>query len=552
MKNIFTVLAMIIFVCLFGLQSSQAQPAANNTTVLILGPSVSGGIGSQEAQACISLGFSVELVSHAQWLAKSAADFATYRAVVLGDPTCQVGTSAISSAETTTGIWGPQIDGNVIIMGTDETFHAGQGGNQLNNKAMAFVLADDPLKTKTGAFISLSCYYSPSCVPTPIPVLDAVTIPGSCTMIGDCVLGCYNNAHIVATHPALVGLTDATLSNWSCSLHEVFSTWDSLNYQVLAIAKDIAANYIAPDGTSGIPYILARGAQVISDITLTPALATNIIGTPHTLTATLDSNGTPVAGRLVTFTAIGGPCAGVIGSSVTNGAGVATITYTCNTVGTQFIKATATINGLNQTSNTAQKIWIDNPLPVELSSFTSTVNGRDVTMNWTTATETNNSGFEVERSILGGEWSSVGHVNGNGTTTSPVSYTFTDRNVATGAYNYRLKQIDFNGNFEYFNLSNEVNIGTPESFSLKQNYPNPFNPSTKIDFALPKDGNVSLTVYDNSGKMVSSLVNGFKTAGYYTINFNAAGLSSGIYFYKVEFKSGDQSFVKVLKMSLLK
>ncbi|MBL8008393.1 MAG: T9SS type A sorting domain-containing protein [Ignavibacteria bacterium] len=552
MKNIFTVLALVLALCLSNIQTTEAQPAGNSTTVLILGPSVTGGVFSEEATACTGLGFSVEVVSHAQWLAKSAADFATYRGIILGDPTCQVGYSYISSAEATVGIWGPQIDGHVIINGTDPVFHSGQGGNLLTQKSIAFMLADDPGQTKTGAYISLSCYDYNAGVPTPVPVLDAVSIPGSMTIVGAPVIGCYNNAHITATHPAMTGLTDADLSNWSCSIHEAFYTWDSLNYQVLAIGKDVVSNYIAPDGTQGIPYVLARGAQVISDITLGPLTDTNHIGDPHTLTAVVDSNGSPVVGRLVTFTAIGGPCAGFLGSALTDGTGSASITYTCMSIGTQFIKATATVNGLAQTSNTVTKVWEDNPLPVELSSMTSSVAGRDVTINWITASELNNSGFDIERSLTAGEWTNVGHVAGNGTVSSPSSYSFTDRNLAAGTYSYRLKQTDFNGNFAYYYLSNEVVIGVPESFSLKQNYPNPFNPSTKIDFALPKDGNVTLDIYDNSGKLVSSLVNEFKSAGYYSINFNAAGLSSGVYFYKLGYKSGEQSFVKVLKMSLLK
>ncbi|MBK7160622.1 MAG: T9SS type A sorting domain-containing protein [Ignavibacteria bacterium] len=552
MKNIFTLLALLLTVCFINLQEVNAQPAANNNTVLILDETVTSGINSVEAQACITAGFSVEIVTDAQWAAKSQADFATYRAIILGDPTCQVGNAAIDAAENNRTTWSPEIDGNVVIVGSDPVFHQFQGGATLVQKTINFVLSDDPGKTKTGAYICLSCYYSSTCLPTSVTVLSALAAAGAdFKVIGDCVLSCYNDVHITATHPALTGLTDATISNWFCSLHEAFTEWDSLNYQVLAIAKDIAVNYIAPDGTSGIPYILARGARVISDITLGPDTATNIIGTNHTLTATLDSNGTPVVGRSVTFTAIGGPCSGVLGSSVTNGAGVASLTYTCNSTGIQFIKATATINGLGQTSNTVRKTWIDNPLPVELSALTSTVSGRDVTINWTTITETNNAGFDIERSA-NGEWTKVGNVTGHGNTTASENYSFNDRNVASGRYNYRLKQIDFNGNFEYFNLSNEVNVGAPDNFSLRQNYPNPFNPSTKIEFALPKDGNVSLSVYDNSGKEVASLINENRAAGYYTVDFNAAGLASGVYFYKLDVRSGDQSFVKVLKMSLLK
>jgi len=172
-------------------------------------------------------------------------------------------------------------------------------------------------------------------------------------------------------------------------------------------------------------------------------------------------------------------------------------------------------------------------LPVELASFVSVISNNNVTLNWTTATEINNSGFDIERSIVNGQWSTVGNVVGNGTTTSPVNYSFTDRNLNSGNYNYRLKQIDFNGNFEYFNLRNEVVIGVPSKFELSQNYPNPFNPSTVINYQLPSLSNVSLSVYNISGKEVKSLVNGKQEAGYYTFELNASDLSSGIYFYRL-------------------
>jgi len=182
-------------------------------------------------------------------------------------------------------------------------------------------------------------------------------------------------------------------------------------------------------------------------------------------------------------------------------------------------------------------VWNSNLLPVELASFTSAVSGSNVNLNWSTVSETNNSGFEIEKRNARSEtldvWTSVGNVAGNGTSNVSHNYSFTDRNVASGKYNYRLKQIDFNGNFEYFNLSNEVNVGTPENFSLSQNYPNPFNPGTSINFSLPTDSKVSLKIYDMSGKEVANLLNDVKTAGYYSINFNASSLSSGVYFYSI-------------------
>ncbi|MBK8983673.1 MAG: T9SS type A sorting domain-containing protein [Ignavibacteria bacterium] len=139
-------------------------------------------------------------------------------------------------------------------------------------------------------------------------------------------------------------------------------------------------------------------------------------------------------------------------------------------------------------------------------------------------------------------------MRGNGTTLSAMNYTYTDRSLNSGVYSYRLKQIDFNGSFEYFNLSNEVNIGVPSTFEMSQNYPNPFNPSTKINYDLPKDGLTVLRIFDISGREVSTPVNEIQTAGYYTVNFNGSNLSSGIYIYTLT--SNNQTVTK--KMLLVK
>jgi len=192
--------------------------------------------------------------------------------------------------------------------------------------------------------------------------------------------------------------------------------------------------------------------------------------------------------------------------------------------------------------------YADPVLPVELSSFVSVINNSSVTLNWATASETNNSGFDIERSSVNGTWSKIANVSGNGTSAIGHNYTYTDRNLSSGIYNYRLKQIDFNGNYEYFNLSSEVNIGIPVKYDLSQNYPNPFNPSTVINYDLPFDGNVSLKIFDMSGKELMTLVNEVKTAGYYSVNFNASDLSSGVYFYTI---SAD-NFTATKKMVLLR
>ncbi|MBE2190140.1 MAG: T9SS type A sorting domain-containing protein, partial [Candidatus Kapabacteria bacterium] len=120
-----------------------------------------------------------------------------------------------------------------------------------------------------------------------------------------------------------------------------------------------------------------------------------------------------------------------------------------------------------------------------------------------------------------------------------------DYNVASGKYNYRLKQIDFNGNYEYHNLTSDVNVGTPTKFSLSQNYPNPFNPTTNLEFGISELGFVSLKVFDVSGKEVATLVNETRPAGYYNVNFNATSLPSGVYYYRLE----SNGVSKVMKMA---
>ena len=189
------------------------------------------------------------------------------------------------------------------------------------------------------------------------------------------------------------------------------------------------------------------------------------------------------------------------------------------------------------------------PLPVELSSFTSAVTANKVTLNWSTVTETNNSGFDIERAASGSNtFSKVGNVAGHGNSNTTVNYTYNENNVASGRYNYRLKQIDFNGNYKYYDLSSEVIVGVPTKYDLSQNYPNPFNPTTKISYTIPVDGKVSIKLFDMTGKEVAQVVNSLQTAGYHSVEFNASNLSSGTYFYTIE----ANNFVATKKMMLVK
>ena len=186
-------------------------------------------------------------------------------------------------------------------------------------------------------------------------------------------------------------------------------------------------------------------------------------------------------------------------------------------------------------------------VPVELTSFAAVVSENKVTLNWTTASETNNPGFEVERKSASSNWQKIGFVNGNGSTTELKRYSFIDQNLNEGKYNYRLRQVDYNGTFEYSN-SIEVEVLNPDKFELNQNYPNPFNPITSIKFSLPSAGNVKLSVYNLLGQEVQTLVNGFKAAGVHTVSFEAKNLNSGIYLYKLE----ANGLTSVKKMTLLK
>jgi len=177
----------------------------------------------------------------------------------------------------------------------------------------------------------------------------------------------------------------------------------------------------------------------------------------------------------------------------------------------------------------------DIPLPVELSSFTSQTNANNITLDWTTSSEINNAGFDIERSMTNEEFLKAGSVAGNGNSNTPHNYSFTDKNLQSGKYKYRLKQIDFNGNYKYYELSGEVAIGIPDKFYLSQNYPNPFNPSSNLGFGISNSGFVSLKVYDALGNEIAVIVNERKNAGYYNYQFSTVNyqLPSGIYFYSL-------------------
>ena len=205
----------------------------------------------------------------------------------------------------------------------------------------------------------------------------------------------------------------------------------------------------------------------------------------------------------------------------------------------------------------------DYVIPVELISFTATSNGNEVILSWSTATELNNHGFEIQRKFCSNSFVTIGSITGHGTTTSPNQYSFVDKILDAGKYFYRLKQLDFNGTFEYSNVI-EIDVRSIDEFTLKQNYPNPFNPTTKISWQSPVSSWQTLKVFDILGNEIATLVDEYKPAGIYEIEFSNAethhgvslpsgvssrgGYASGVYFYRIQ--AGN--FIETKKMIFLR
>ena len=217
-----------------------------------------------------------------------------------------------------------------------------------------------------------------------------------------------------------------------------------------------------------------------------------------------------------------------------------------------FTQTIPDVQAVNFQSTVLNIQLVPNQVPVELVSFTAIRKETGVELSWSTATETNNKGFEVQKSQLSKvkgqmNWMNIGFVEGNGTTTESHSYSFNDQNIQPAKYQYRLKQIDLDGSYEYSNIV-EVEVSLLGEFSLGQNYPNPFNPATVINYSIPEKSFVVLKVYDVLGKEITTLVNEVKPAGNFKVEFDAANLTSGVYIYKLE----SENHLLVKKMLLVR
>ncbi|WP_257453135.1 kelch repeat-containing protein [Archangium lipolyticum] len=263
------------------LVSTRPPGVVSTNKVLILDSTVIHGEDSMEANEARNLGYAVDVVSEAQWAAMTAADFASYRAIILGDASC-AGLTVVQAAVNNRNVWGPIVDGNVIIVGTDFVHHYEYTGTRNSIAFAAFQTG------KTGAYISLSCYYHGIQSNTQVKLLEPF---GGFTVTG---VGCYDAAHIVAQHDALNGLTDRQLSGWNCSVHEAFDVYPDADFTALVIALDRDST-MGPrwpgsrdfaDGSHGVPYILARGA--------TPVMCGDgVVQYPEECDAGKATNGTP-------------------------------------------------------------------------------------------------------------------------------------------------------------------------------------------------------------------------------------------------------------------
>ena len=270
-----------------------------------------------------------------------------------------------------------------------------------------------------------------------------------------------------------------------------------------------------------VPSVKLYNSDVIFSATVTP--------TPAIGTITVDF---PDGNTLSTFP-------GVVAMRVRTAGNVSVGNYTITIMG-------AGPNGTPVHKRTVTLV-VGVVIPVELTAFNASVNKNDVRLDWTTATELNNLGFEIQRKVVDGQYESLGFVNGKGTTTEVNNYSFTDNKVDAGSYSYRLMQKDYDGSFAY-SQEVEVQIDIPLEYALEQNYPNPFNPTTTIGYSIPEDNLVTIKLYDVLGNEVITLVNDQKPAGKYEMLYNASNIASGVYYYQIT--SG--AFTQTRKLMLMK
>ncbi|PIP76283.1 MAG: hypothetical protein COW85_15080 [Ignavibacteria bacterium CG22_combo_CG10-13_8_21_14_all_37_15] len=443
------------------------------------------------------------------------------------------------------------VDRTVNLSG-DSTYISFVGSGKLNLGANTlalskpFAFASTNLVTDATSSIELLGSAADNNVPSFISTLNALELNN---VNGSTLQGPLSLAKLTLTNGNLNTSTyTLTLRNGGSISGE-----DSARYVVgkLATTQTVLADSASSLG--GVGVSLAAGVDNLGDVTVT-----RVSGATGEVTIsgksgiarkwTITSTNPPTNGRDISFTWV---------KDDDNGKDLTTATiYKSNDAGAHWFAV-----GTEQNIDTSRVITVNttsfsdwtvsdaaNALPVELVSFSAAVSGKNILLSWNTATELNNSGWEVERANASTKsWSKVGFVKGAGTTLNPNSYSFTDKNVLSGKYLYRLKQVDNDGTATYGKTAEVDFQGKPLTYAL-DNYPNPFNPETKIRFEIPMTSFVNVSVFNVLGEKVATLVNESLEQGVYEHTFGANNLTSGVYIYKLT--AG--SFTITKKMMLTK
>ena len=367
---VLTALAIVGAFAFAGLANA-APPQA-----LLNSDTVTGGASSREAVDAAADGFAVTTVTGAQWDAMSAAQFAQYQLLIIGDPTCgTVATSATSNANVWASVvmgaaGGRTQAGNRIVVGTDPVFHSVDGG-----RPDAAVIIQDGIDYagvqpgRTGVYFDASCegsYNQPASTLATLALLSSGT--GSWSQ--DSGPPCGGSVSLIASNPAFSSLTTGDLAGWGCSVHESFPTFPS-DWSALAVATDTSSKPtcgIDPGNSTsacGEAYILIAGSSIVvvsGSISMSPLTGTGTAGTSHTVTANVTSGGSPLVGQAVAFTVTGqntgatGTCVPV--GCVSDSSGNVSFTYTdTHGAGDDTIKGSFTDAGGSLQAATAEQTW---------------------------------------------------------------------------------------------------------------------------------------------------------------------------------------------------
>ncbi len=361
--------ALPIIGLVVGVLGAVAAPASHaraaGPLALIYGPTVSGS-PSVEQTDLQSQGWTVTVVSGATWDSMTQAQFASYQLLVFGDPTCGSNPGIQAAAVSNESTWAPIVNGNIIVIGTDPVFHrvSRPGADVLISHALAYAGAQAGL---TGVYDDLSCYYGFGGNSAQTSPLLAGLESGFSIYTEN---SCSATIHVAASAQQLIGVTDANLSNWGCSVHEYFGTWpsDFVPYAIDTAAGHVVASgicpnpaYTPPDGTAlGCPYIVGRGGGLSAGaVGLAGPSGTGDINTSQSLIASVQSAGSPVNGAVVTLTCVSGPNAGATAVVITGASGSGTDTYTSASPGTDMWTASySPSGGALETTDPVPVVWM--------------------------------------------------------------------------------------------------------------------------------------------------------------------------------------------------